>query len=176
MRVRVCQLFRAVVASQHNIRINFSQVLVRYFSSTHTAVPVHQPAMKTSQYGSWKSPISSALVTKSGVGLLEVRVDCNTERTGTGPPGWKTNKRLNKQKRSFSNYVYYCHILFLCSVYVSDLAVLHVALGIAAIIIIRWQWFYKFYALSLGAAMLSCNVHQRKNKINLNCQLEAVVP
>ncbi|XP_076464668.1 dipeptidyl-peptidase 5-like isoform X2 [Babylonia areolata] len=34
-------------------------------------------------FGSWKSPISSQLVTKSGVGLLDVRVDCNAELTDT---------------------------------------------------------------------------------------------
>ncbi|KAK7504783.1 hypothetical protein BaRGS_00003811, partial [Batillaria attramentaria] len=35
--------------------------------------------MKISPYGSWKSPISSKLVTTSGVGLVEVKVDINKE-------------------------------------------------------------------------------------------------
>ncbi|PVD25820.1 hypothetical protein C0Q70_13483 [Pomacea canaliculata] len=37
--------------------------------------------MSVSEYGSWKSPISSQLVTTSGVGLLEVHVDDNPEKT-----------------------------------------------------------------------------------------------
>lgn len=36
---------------------------------------------RISPYGSWKSPISSSLVTTSGVGLSEVRVDTSTDRT-----------------------------------------------------------------------------------------------
>ena len=97
MRVGCRLLLRVAVTGQQKIRLkaNFTQVTVRYFSSVRTAVAAQQSAMKTSQYGSWKSPISSELVTKSGVGLLEVRVDCNTERTGKSALDWDINKGKN---------------------------------------------------------------------------------
>lgn len=37
----------------------------------------------TSPYGSWKSPISSKLVTQSGVGFVDLKVDCNPEYADT---------------------------------------------------------------------------------------------
>lgn len=52
--------------------------------------------MSVSEYGSWKSPISSQLVTTSGVGLLEVHVDDNPEKTG------KLNNYVNKFLNFFS--------------------------------------------------------------------------
>ena len=116
MRVGCRLLFRAAVTGQQKIRLkaHFTQVTVRYFSSVRTAVAAQQSAMKTSQYGSWKSPISSELVTKSGVGLLEVRVDCNTERTGKSALDWATNK--GKNKHVLLQLYSVCHILSLCCV------------------------------------------------------------